>query len=44
MAYGLIPGNWVEVVQHSPVTVVQVENTELALEDELASQIEVSSE
>lgn len=44
MAYGVIPGNWVEVIQHSPVTVVQVENTELALEDELASQIEVDGE
>jgi len=44
MAYGLIPGNWVEVVQHSPVTVVQVDNTELALEGELASKIEVSNE
>ncbi len=41
MAYGLIPGHWVEVLQHSPVTVVKVENTELALEDQLASQIEV---
>jgi len=42
MAYGLIPGHWVEVLQHSPVTVVKVDNTELALEDKLASQIKVN--
>ena len=30
-AYGLIPDYWVRVVQHSPVTVVRLDNTELAL-------------
>ena len=40
-AYGLVPDNWVWVVQHSPVTVIQVDHTELALEKSLASEIEV---
>lgn len=40
-AYGLVPGCLVRVVQHSPVTVVQVEQTELALESDLARQIRV---
>lgn len=40
-AYGLVPGHEVQVVQHSPVTVVQIEHMELALEGELASQISV---
>lgn len=35
-AYGLAAGRWVRVMQHSPVTVVQVDHTELALEDDLA--------
>jgi Fe2+ transport system protein FeoA len=38
-AYGLVPGRFVRVVQHTPVTVVQVEHCEIALEDELACQI-----
>jgi Fe2+ transport system protein FeoA len=42
-AYGLVPGYWVRVCQHSPVTIVQVEHTELALENELARQVEVES-
>jgi len=40
-AYGLIPDDWVRVVQHSPVTVIQVDQTELALENSLAREIEV---
>lgn len=40
-AYGLIPDDWVWVVQHSPVTVIQIDHTELALEESLASEIEV---
>ncbi len=40
-AYGLVPGCLVRVVQHNPVTVVQVEQTELALESDLARQIRV---
>jgi len=41
-AYGLVPGCLVRVVQHNPVTVVQVEQTELALESDLARQIRVA--
>ena len=42
-AYGLIPNYWVRVVQHSPVTVIRLDNTELALEPELAGEIQVQS-
>ena len=38
-ALGLAPGHKVCVLQHSPVTVVQIEHTELALERELAREI-----
>jgi Fe2+ transport system protein FeoA len=38
-AYGLVPGRFVRVLQHNPVTVVQVEHCEIALEDDLACQI-----
>lgn len=38
-AYGLVPGYWVEVLQHSPVTVVKIEHSELAMENGLASQV-----
>jgi Fe2+ transport system protein FeoA len=41
-AYGLVPGRFVRVLQHNPVTVVQVEHCEIALEDELACQIRVA--
>jgi Fe2+ transport system protein FeoA len=40
-AYGIIPGNSVRVVQHSPVTVIQVDHTELALENSLARMVQV---
>lgn len=43
-AYGLAPGYWVRVLQHNPVTVVQVEHTELALETELACEVWVKEE
>lgn len=46
-AYGLIPGYWVRVQQHSPVTVIQIDHLELALENELARQVlieEISSD
>ena len=43
-AYGLVPGHWVKVIQHTPVTVLQIEHTELALEQGLARQIRVVSE
>ena len=41
-AYGLVPGRFVRVLQHAPVTVVQVEHCEIALENELACQIRVA--
>jgi Fe2+ transport system protein FeoA len=40
-AYGLTPHDWVTVLQNSPVTVIRLENTELALESELADGIQV---
>lgn len=43
LAYGLIPNDWVRVVQHSPVTVIQIDQTELALENSLAAEIEVET-
>jgi hypothetical protein len=41
-AYGLVPGYWVEVLQHSPVTVVKIEHSEIAMENELARQVLVA--
>ena len=41
-AYGLTPGHKVRVLQHSPVTVVQIEHTELALERDLAKAIQIT--
>lgn len=38
-AYGLVPGYLIRVMQHSPVSIIQVEHTEIALEPELASEI-----
>lgn len=38
-AYGLAPGYCLRVLQHHPVTVVQIEHTELALEPGLAEQV-----
>jgi Fe2+ transport system protein FeoA len=40
-AYGLVPGYQVKVIQQAPVTVVQIEHTELALERALAHAIRV---
>ncbi len=40
-AYGLSPGHLLRVLQQAPVTVIQIGNTELALEADLASQVEV---
>jgi Fe2+ transport system protein FeoA len=40
-AHGLAPGQSVTVLQHEPVVVVQVGAAELALEPDLAMQIEV---
>jgi len=41
-SYGVVPGYWVRVVQHSPVTVIQVEHIELALERGLARKVLVT--
>lgn len=41
LAYGLLPGSYVRVLQQKPVTVVQVEHLELALEHNLAAEIVV---
>jgi Fe2+ transport system protein FeoA len=38
-AYGVIPGHALWLRQHKPVTVIQVEHTELAFEAELAAAI-----
>ena len=41
LSYGLVPGYWLRLVQHSPVTIVQVEHLELALERDLACKVQV---
>ena len=41
-AYGLVPGYWIRVIQHSPVVVVQIDHTELALELDLAANVNVA--
>ena len=38
-AYGLLPGRYIQVLAQRPVTIVLVEQTELAFETEIASQI-----
>jgi Fe2+ transport system protein FeoA len=40
--YGILPGCVLRVVQHTPVTVVQIEHTELALETAVAQAVRVS--
>ncbi|MFC1879440.1 FeoA family protein [Chloroflexota bacterium] len=40
-AYGLMPGYRVRILQQHPVTVVQIENMELAMEDNLARRVQV---
>jgi Fe2+ transport system protein FeoA len=40
-AYGLLPGRRVLVLQQSPVTIIQIEYTELAFEHEIARQVQV---
>lgn len=41
LAYGLIPGQTLSVIAQKPVTLVQIEHTELALEDILAACVEI---
>ena len=38
-SYGLVMDYWVQVVQHSPITIVRLDHLELALENELANGI-----
>lgn len=40
-AYGINPGTWVTVSMHSPVTVLQIEHLEIAIETDMAGGIEV---
>ena len=40
-AYGLMSGCDVEVLQHAPVTIVRIDHTELALENNLAMDVQV---
>jgi Fe2+ transport system protein FeoA len=39
--YGILPGRVLRVTQRTPVTVVQIEHTELALETEIARAVRV---
>lgn len=39
MSYGLAPGRCVYILQHNPATILQVDQTELAIEEEVARQI-----
>jgi ferrous iron transport protein A len=41
-SYGLLPGRDVRVLQHAPATVIQVDQTELAFEDDIARKIRVA--
>ncbi len=43
-AYGLVPGHRLSVLQHAPVTIINIEHTELALEGELARLVRVEAE
>jgi len=38
-AYGILPGRSVCVIARTPVTIVQVEQTELAFENEIAKRV-----
>ena len=40
-AYGLLPGRCVQILAQKPVTIVLVEQTELAFETEIAAQVQV---
>jgi len=42
LAYGLTPGARVRVLQHRPVTIVQVDHLEIALERSLAEGIRIA--
>lgn len=38
-AYGLLPGRTVQVLAQNPVTIILIEQTELAFESEIAGQV-----
>lgn len=38
-AFGLAPGRQIQVLQQEPVTIIRADNTELALENDLASRV-----
>lgn len=42
-AYGLLPGRSVQILAQKPVTIVLVEQTELAFETEIALQVQIQS-
>jgi Fe2+ transport system protein FeoA len=41
-AYGIASGSSVKIIQHEPVTIIQVEFTELALEADIARGVQVA--
>ncbi len=43
-SYGMLPGRTIRVLQDWPVVVVQIEHTELAVENDLARQIYIRLE
>jgi Fe2+ transport system protein FeoA len=43
-AYGILPGRLVRVLMNRPMIIVQVEQTELALEESIARQIFIAQE
>ncbi len=43
LAHGVAPGCVVRVAQHQPVTIIQIDHTELGFERELARAIEVEA-
>jgi len=43
-SYGMLPGRTIHVLQDWPVVVVQIEHTELAVENDLARQIYIRLE
>ena len=38
-SYGLVRDYWVQIIQHTPITIVRLDYLELALENELARGI-----
>jgi len=42
-SYGIMPGYRVRVIQQKPVTVIEIEHLEVALERELANKIQVTN-